>query len=301
MNKQDRNTAIVVIIVLIVCAISIYALASGVWALIGPGVTRGLDALGYTIKIQTLDYNFAIPDGGETVVVTDNTPINPEPVVNNPEPVATDTEVAPTQNDYRVIPANYSYNFAVPKVAAPTDDYLSGFQDSILSDAQLAGYGSGSDVPQTNLNLLIPKININSPVIQGLGGDDLLEKGFWVHPISKPIGQGEMVVLCHRRYFGPYDPRSCWYLDKLERGDEIYLKGNSEQLTYKVIGVNIFDEGDPQIYQTSDTENYLRIVTCTPLYSNTQRLVVLAELVQYLISGIYNLSLMCYLDIQLLR
>lgn len=270
MKKEDRNTAIIILVVLVVCTVSLVAIGSSLWNIVSPAVNAVLNFVGINIRLATVDYNFSLATNQTPAVIASSTTSQASPTT--------------TSSATPVIPAaSYNYNFPIPALGevSGSEIAITGLEDAILTDAQLAGYGSGTDTPQTELILEIPKIQVTSPVFQGLGGDDLLKRGFWVYPTSSSPGKGELIVLCHRRYFGPYDPRSCWNLDKITPGDEINLRGSlNTQVKYRVIAVNVFPAADPNIYRASDTDNYLRIVTCTPLYSNANRLVVLAEMVQ---------------------
>lgn len=273
MKKEDRNTAIIIIVVLVVCTVSLVAIGSSLWNIISPGVNAALNFIGINIRLATVDYNFSIATNSQVTTTSSES--------TSSSSSASTTSESTSSSAPSVVPASYSYNFPVPTAAAvgTGSSAVAGLRDAILTDAQLAGYGSTNETPQTELIVEIPKIQVVSPVFQGLGGDDLLDRGFWVYPTSKALGKGEIILLCHRRYFGPYDPRSCWNLDKVSAGDEIFVRGSlNTTLKYKVIATNVFEANDPLIYTTSDTDNYLKIVTCTPLYSNANRLVVLAEL-----------------------
>lgn len=61
MSKQDRNTAVTIGIVLIVCTITLVAIGSFVWQIIAPGVAVLGEVLGTTAFTIRADYNFAIP------------------------------------------------------------------------------------------------------------------------------------------------------------------------------------------------------------------------------------------------
>lgn len=274
MKREDRNTALIIIAVLIVCTISLVAIAGSLFNIFAPVVNGALEFVGWNVKLANVNYNFTVPK------LAANTTTSTSTTTTTPTVTTTSSADSILYTTNRIIPANYSYNFPIPpKPRDDSDPATVGFEDAILQDAELAGYGKGKDVVALDMIIQIPKIHVNSPVVQGLGSKDLLHKGFWIYPSSKPIGQGEVIMLCHRRYFGPYDPRSCWNLDKLGKGDQIYLKaGKNKTLTYRVISTNVFDGGDETIYITSDSENYLKLVTCTPLYSSAQRLVVLAKL-----------------------
>lgn len=274
MNKQDRGIAFTIAIVLLICTISLIAILNSLWQLVGPGVQTLIAIISNEARTVTANYNFQIPSLDKGTTSTQSS--------TSSSTTSTTQTTSSSEDRPIIVPSNYTYNFPVPDAIHNVDEEYSnliGFEDSILTDAQLVGYGSGSDTPQISLFLSIPKINVKSPVLQGLGSDELLKQGFWVYPGSYPIGVGEMILLCHRRYFGPYDPRSCWNLDKMSINDEIFIRRGEQQLTYKVVGVNEFTGDNPSIYNISSTKSYLKIVTCTPLYSNDNRLVVLAELV----------------------
>lgn len=282
LNKEQQSTFIMIATILIVSIISFIAIFNIIWGIIAQPIHEVSLSIAYFFRTQNIDYNFEVPASNSTQVIQEtpteqNTTANP----TNTQPNTT-AETSTTQTETPVIQnsevKDINYNFKVPE--KNTNDASVNFEsytDAILSDAQLAGYGSGNDTPQINLQIVIPKIGVNSPVLQGLGADDLLERGFWTYPGSYTLGEGEVVMLCHRRYFGPYDPRSCWFLDKLSKGDEIIMKYAESTLKYEIVGVNVFEGDDPLIYSISGSDDYIKIVTCTPLYSNSQRLVVLAK------------------------
>lgn len=274
MSNNDRNTALIVTIVLIVCTISLIALGSAVWQLIGPGVVGLLQAIGVNVRLATVDYNFAAP----TTAVAITTTVATLPTSTTTVNTSSEAEASSSASSQYELPDGYTYNFTVPALPdtdVDVSDY--GLESAILSDAQLAeAAAGGTEIPQVEMLLTIPKIDIKSSVFQGFGSESLLRKGFWIHPASGKIGKGEVIMLCHRRYFGPVDPRSCWNLDKLVKGDELTLQVGTSVLRYRVLGTSIYKGDDPSIYSTDNAGSYLKIVTCHPLYSNSERFVVLA-------------------------
>lgn len=282
LSKEDRTTLLMVSVVLVVSLVTIIVVASIIWGLIATPLNTFISNAQNFLKVQNVDYNFNVPQsntnsGTENTnipVEEDNSDNNiaEESNTNNPEESNNDIAVD-TNNDIE-----YNYNFSISKTNLNiVDDSFKDFPDAIVDDAILAGYGTGGSVISGNLNIQIPKIGINSPVLQGLGSSDLLQQGFWVHPGSYPLGTGEVVLLCHRRHFGPYDPRSCWFIDEVVVGDEIILNYNGTKLKYQVVGANVFEGEDPLIYSISSSDDYIKIVTCTPLFSNTHRHVTLAK------------------------
>lgn len=289
LDKEQQNTFIMIFTVLIVSLVALIATANVIWGIVAQPVADARNAVAYFLRVENLNYNFAVPPSTQqNQLIEINPPEILEDIINDETPIFVEIREDPiietSSNETVTLVADtriINYNFNIPLIN--TNQNLQAFQtfpDAIIQDAILAGYGSGTDTPQVNLQILIPKIGINSPVLQGLGANDLLEKGFWTYPSSNKLGEGEQVFLCHRRFFGPYDPRSCWFLDQIKKGDEILLKFSGTDLNYEVVGVNVFDGDDPLIYSISNKEDYIKLVTCTPLYSNEQRLVVLAKRVK---------------------
>lgn len=283
MKKDDRNTLLLVVFILIVCLVSLIAIFTLVWKIIANPVRETVNAVNEFLQGEPeYDYNFDVPEAdaeskNKGKSESEDKTENDKDEKRQEEAKVEENKEAEEKTPDPVIV--YDYNFPVPEkpANAEIDQALLSYPDAIVTDAQLAGYGTGTDTPQINMQIIIPRINVNSPVWQGLGANDLLQKGFWVHPASSTLGQGEVIMLCHRRYFGPYDPRSCWFIDQMQKGDEIYLKYFDSSLRYEVVGVNVFEGDDPLIYSINTTEDYIKLVTCTPLYSNTNRIVVLAR------------------------
>lgn len=303
MKKEDRNTFLLIVGILVVCLIALFAIFRIIWKIVAePLRTRVNEVTAFVSDVTSeTDYNFEVMSVAKAQEENqkeskeeekknekeqdeqekedrkdkddsknDNTVANLDP--NDPARVYFEPDLSRT----------YDYNFTVPaKDSTNVGAQLQSFPDAIIDDARLAEVSlSGSETPQVNLQIKIPKINVNSPVFQGYGAEDLLDRGFWVHPASGTLGEGEVMMLCHRRHFGPYDPRSCWYLDRILVGDEITVDYYDVTLKYEVVGTNIFEANDPLIYSINTKGDYIKIVTCTPLYSNAQRLVVLAKRVQ---------------------
>jgi LPXTG-site transpeptidase (sortase) family protein len=281
-SKQDRNTGITIALILAVCTLSLVAIVSVILQIIGPGLQSFAAFFGEQVQASNVQYNFEVPERRNVVVQAPEAPVETEvateAIALGDWEISSDLGSQVAHVDYSVpTPTSVNYNFPVPALDEQiiADTEVSGFEDAILNDAVLAGYGEGTRA-QTNIKLKIPKLDVNAYIYQGLGGGDELRKGFWAYPTSKPFGQGDLILLCHRRYFGTNDPRSCWYLDKLEKGDKMKVTRGDANLNYEVVGVNVFEPTDPRIYTISN-DDYLKIVTCTPLGISTHRLVILAK------------------------
>lgn len=260
LSKDDQNTFIMIAGVLIVCVIALIAVLASIWQLIREPVNRAIFEIGDFFRLQTLDYNFAVD---YTI------PVTPPPPPPTPEPVA---QPAP-------IPDDLNYNFALNLI--DNDANLNNnpnVTSAIYTDAKLLEIqGNGEQVIQGNLSILIPKLKVNSPIVQGLNSEELLKQGFWVVPSNRKLGVGEIIMLCNRRFFGPFDSKSCWFLDQISKNDEIIVNVDGESLRYFVVGISVYNSRDPLIYSSSETQDFIKIVTTDPLYSNENRLVVLAQ------------------------
>ncbi len=240
MSREDRNTAMIVILVLVVCTISLVAILNALWRLVSPGVSALVNVVGLNIQRVTIDYNFAVP-------------------------------VKPTSSP---APVSYDYNFALAKTQpVATDLALTQHQDKVVDITY-----AGSDTPQIISSISIPKLKLAAPILIGNDPQTALTVGWWSDPHSHWGEPGEVSVYCYRRYFAPSDSRSCWYLDRLAINDEIFLGSGDSLRSYQVVGINSFNTNDTTFQQISDSENYLKIVTTTPLLQNDKRLVILAKL-----------------------
>lgn len=255
-SRDDQNTFLMIGGVLIICLIALIAVISSIWSLIRTPVNAVINTVSTFIRVQTLDYNFPLP----TVIA-----VTPNPPSSNPTPV----NIPAINITFGSYVKDIDYNF-------PVDNSVSNqFEDALYSDTQVIELGK--NLVQKNLSIQIPTLNIDSPIVQGTDSENLLKEGFWVLPSERKLGKSEVILNCSRRYFGPTDPKSCWFLDKISIGNAITIKYNDLTLTYKVVGMNRFKAEDPLVYKANENEDLLRIVTTDPLDSNENRLVVLAE------------------------
>ena len=125
--------------------------------------------------------------------------------------------------------------------------------------------------------LKIPAIGLNRLVQQGVSGHGLdpagdtpLLRAGPVHYAVTPLpGAGEpFAVAGHRTTYGaPFNK-----LDKLERGDVIYVDTPYARFRYKVAKTTVVKPGDVGVL--ADRGYDLVLTTCTPLYSASHRLIV---------------------------
>jgi sortase A len=122
----------------------------------------------------------------------------------------------------------------------------------------------------------IPRISVDSIVVQGVGRDDL-RKGPGHYPDSPLPGQeGNAAIAGHRTTYGaPFGN-----LEKLEEGDRIFVRTFQGDFTYEVFLANFIVK--PTDVQVLESDKFrpavLTLTTCHPKYSAAQRLVVQAAL-----------------------
>jgi sortase A len=127
--------------------------------------------------------------------------------------------------------------------------------------------------------LVIPKIGVNMPIIEGAIADDALWKGIWHIPGSaNPIEGGNMVLSGHRFRYRPPSNLTLYLLDQVKPGDIMIIYWQGKEFDYKVSQTKIVprentDMADPSL------EPRLTVFTCHPLFSTKNRLVVIGELI----------------------
>ncbi len=125
--------------------------------------------------------------------------------------------------------------------------------------------------------LIIPRMDLNRIVVEGATAD-ALTKGPGHFPETPLPGQlGNAAIAGHRTtHLHPF-----FDIDKLQPGDEITVITLNGRYVYHVTGTEIVAPEDyAAVIPTTDvTKATLTLVSCTPRYSATNRIVVRAELV----------------------
>ena len=154
--------------------------------------------------------------------------------------------------------------------AAGTSDGASAQED------RTDGGASAETSKQTVLGIIqIKKIKVKAPVVEGVKPSNL--KAAVGHiPGTAAIGQpGNSALAGHRSYtFGKFFNR----LDELVVGDEILISTKKEDLTYKVFKIHVVTPDDVSVLKGSKDDNIITLITCTPIYVASHRLIVVARL-----------------------
>lgn len=136
-----------------------------------------------------------------------------------------------------------------------------------------------SVVPTINAEstLTIPKIGVEISVVEG-DDEHALDLGAWRLPTTSMNPKvGNMAIAAHRYKRRPPASETFYLLDKLVPGDLITLQWHGLPYAYVVADTHVVAPSAVEVLAPSRTPT-LTLITCTPLFSTAQRLVVTAHL-----------------------
>ena len=127
--------------------------------------------------------------------------------------------------------------------------------------------------PEQAIRIQIPALNIDAPIVQGDGWDQL-KKGVGQHlGTPNPGSIGNMVFSAHNDVYGEIFR----YLDQLQPGDEILVFTQQRQYTYVVSGTQVVEPTQVEV-MAATTEPTTTLISCYPYLKDKQRIVVFANL-----------------------
>jgi LPXTG-site transpeptidase (sortase) family protein len=122
--------------------------------------------------------------------------------------------------------------------------------------------------------LVIPKLSMKQQIQEG-DSKYTVNKGVWHYPLAgSPSNGGNTVLIGHR--FTYKGPSVFFHLDLLKPADSLTLYWNSKQYNYKIQQIKVVSPTDTSIEKQTEDER-LTIYTCTPLWSDKSRLVIIAK------------------------
>ncbi|RJO59134.1 sortase [Candidatus Parcubacteria bacterium] len=126
--------------------------------------------------------------------------------------------------------------------------------------------------------LVIPKIGVNLPIVEGQNENSALNRGAWRIPNSStPKIGGNTVLSAHRFRYRPPSNLTLYLLDKLSVGDIMIVYWQGKEYDYRVGQIKIVPRQNTDIAEPTQ-EPKLTVFTCHPLFSTKERLVVIGEL-----------------------
>ncbi|MDQ2724699.1 MAG: sortase [Actinomycetota bacterium] len=143
--------------------------------------------------------------------------------------------------------------------------------------------GSGPSAPSGGAidHLIIPKLGVDTYVVEGIAEDDLVN-GPGHYPETVLPGQnGNAAIAGHRTTYGaPF-----FRLNELSPGDDIAITARGgQQFRYQVTGSMVVSPDDVGVLNPTPDPR-LTLTTCNPRFSATSRLIVVAKLVGLPVAG----------------
>jgi len=127
--------------------------------------------------------------------------------------------------------------------------------------------------PDQAIRIQIPTINIDAPIVQGDGWEQL-KKGVAQHIGSSDPGQnGNVVLSAHNDVYGELFR----YLDKLAPGDQVVIYTQQRQYVYVVDRTAVVEPTAVEVMASTGGPT-VTLISCYPYLVNKQRIVVFARL-----------------------
>lgn len=127
--------------------------------------------------------------------------------------------------------------------------------------------------PQQGIRIQIPSLNIDAPIVQGDGWEQL-KKGVAQHLGTPNPGEGgNLVFSAHNDIFGEIFRN----LDQLKPGDTVVVFTNSRQYTYMVTGSQIVEPTRVDVMAPTPN-SVVTLISCYPYMIDNKRIVVSAVL-----------------------
>jgi sortase A len=127
--------------------------------------------------------------------------------------------------------------------------------------------------PEQAIRIQIPAIDVDAPIVQGDGWEQL-KKGVGQHiGTSKPGDKGNVVLSAHNDIFGEIFRD----LDRLQPGDQIIIYTSQQSYTYLITNSKTVE---PTEVSVMDPTNYptVTLISCYPYLVDNQRIVVTGRL-----------------------
>lgn len=127
--------------------------------------------------------------------------------------------------------------------------------------------------PEQAVRVQIPAINVDAPIVQGDGWEQL-KKGVGQHiGTADPGDDGNMVLSAHNDIFGEIFRD----LDQLKPGDQVIIHTNQRSYTYIVSGYKIVEPTQTEVMEAT-SQPKITLISCYPYLVDDQRIVVSARL-----------------------
>ena len=121
----------------------------------------------------------------------------------------------------------------------------------------------------------IPRLQLSENIVMGTG-DELLYGVGHINSTAMPGEEGNCVLAGHRNYVVM---RPFRYLDKMQVSDQVFITDNANTYTYEVFEIFVITPDDAWAIKPQEQESHmLTLLTCTPVMTYTDRLIVWCRL-----------------------
>lgn len=163
----------------------------------------------------------------------------------------------------------------LPKMIMPSKDVL---KHTVFTpaDNRIVLPSIGKSVPLINVPSDVKTFEELESVIQ-----EGLQSGIVVHPISPetPLQVGNMVLTGHSSYYNWDKGRFkdvFALLHDVAKGDEVKVYYNNSEYKYKIEDITVVNPEQVEVLEQPSDSRELTLITCTPVGTNKQRLIVKA-------------------------
>ena len=169
-----------------------------------------------------------------------------------------------------VLPSGHTPPDAQGNTRPNLDEIPAHLQPMVQS---LASLPIPTPAPDQAIRIQIPALDIDAPVVQG-DGFEQLKKGVGQNIGSANPGQnGNVVLSAHNDVYGELFR----YLDKLVPGDQVVLYTQQRQYVYVVDRTDIVEPTAVEVMASTGNPT-VTLISCYPYLVNKQRIVVFARL-----------------------
>ncbi len=138
--------------------------------------------------------------------------------------------------------------------------------------------------PKPSLNtgsknrLMIATAGVDMPLFLSANDKALLKGGWMYSGNSTPDKGGNTVIFGHRWLYKPPIKNTFYSLDKVKVGDQFSIDWNGKTYNYHVSETRIVNPTEVSVLNPTNSPQ-VTLITCTPLFSTKQRLVVIGKLI----------------------
>ena len=181
----------------------------------------------------------------------------------------------------RLLDSAHDYNANLPNGPLRDPYVLNASGEAVSLDEGRTRYDSelripdaGADTPMAQLT--IPAISVNLPVYHGTSEETLTRGVGHFYGSGLPVG-GTGVHPVLTAHSGYVDATLFDDLDKLQVGDTFAIQVLGELLHYRIDNIATVLPDESEMLRQVPGRDYVTLVTCTPRYVNTHRLLVRGE------------------------